>query len=357
MKSLRILIIAALIICLTAVAPAFAKSKTTYKGIGKLKSKTLSMTKVRVSWKKHSIDKYVIYKYYFDKNGKYKKKKIKTVSGKKNSTVLKLGKNKEEDLYVKGVKKKKHGKQVVYFGQIRVFTGLPRLDWLDLDWPYYRSPSEINLLLMSDETGGLTPTGYEIYRKKDGTKKYKRIKRIKAKRLDSWKDTSVEAGEYYYYKVRSYLKRGKKTYWGKMSETRYMGAINYEGRFKVQMESGEDTMVLKVTSDLLNGKISAIIDAGEGFPAKEENVCYTVEKYSDDGENWKPVTKDGHLFRVKPGESFWIQLEKKTDAEQYNDYLRDGHSVGGIYMDCVYIGYDEAYMVINAYSDQATCFI
>ena len=66
MKLLRVLIAAMLIVCLTSAAPVFAKSKTSSKNLKGLKSKTLSMTTVKVSWKKvPGVKKYVIYKRYW----------------------------------------------------------------------------------------------------------------------------------------------------------------------------------------------------------------------------------------------------------------------------------------------------
>ena len=60
MKTFKIIIAAVLIICLTSAVPVFAKSKTTHKSIGKLKSKTLSMTTVKVSWKKGPVTGYKV---------------------------------------------------------------------------------------------------------------------------------------------------------------------------------------------------------------------------------------------------------------------------------------------------------
>ena len=359
MKTLRILIAAALIVCLTSVAPVFANSKTTYKNLKGLKSKTLSMTSVKVSWKKiPGVKRYVVYKY---NSSHEKKKKLKIVSGKKSSVVLRIKKNKWEDLYVKGVKKRKNGKKVVYGSSIRVFSGLPRPEWDEhLMWEYH-SPNEIHMSFGIEESGGLEPTGFEIYKKEAGTKKYKLVKtlKIRGKNIDwgGWKDESVKPGKYYYYKVCSYLKSNGKIYRSEMSNRCYLGAVNYEGKFRVQTETDEDTMTLKVTSDLLNGRNYGWIGYDEGFPAKEENVCYMIDATSDDGHTW--ISSDNKWgsasFYVKPGESFWIRLKRVQDETQYNEFIRRERPVGKIYMNCDYCGNDDACMWINVYKDTAIC--
>ncbi len=60
-------------------------------------------------------------------------------------------------------------------------------------------------------------TGYQIYRSTalDGT--YKKIKSISSKSTVTFKNTGLNSGQCYYYKVRSYIKSGGKTYYGNYS--------------------------------------------------------------------------------------------------------------------------------------------
>ena len=360
MKTFKIIIAAVLIICLTSAVPVFAKSKTTHKSIGKLKSKTLSMTTVKVSWKKHKVDKYVIYKVTQGKDGKEKRKKLKTVSGKKTSVKLKLGKNKEVELYVKGVKKKKHGKKIVYEGTIYACSGLSRPEWYDTDYlgGYYHSPTEIDLcferwdFVTDTELGGLRPTGYEVYRKEVGAEKYTLVKKVKLKKAQKafgWTDASVKGGHYYYYKVRSYRKSGKKIHRSKMSLPRRLGATYYEGRFQVLSETDSDTMTLELISDPLNGKLIADLDEYRGFATEQQDESYVVESFSLDGQEWFPVLNRDYSFRVEPGQSFWLRFEKQQDSELYQRYKGKGW-VNSFTLNCYYSGNDEA--VLSVYVDE-----
>ena len=109
-----------LIFCLMA-APAYAKAKTEKNISGELQTKTLSKKTVKLKWEKHKVDKYTIYKVVYDKNGNSKEKKLKTVSGKKTSVVIKAGKNAYLSLHIKGVKKSSN---TVYNGFTTCWTGL-----------------------------------------------------------------------------------------------------------------------------------------------------------------------------------------------------------------------------------------
>ncbi len=362
MKTLRVFIAAALIVCLTSAAPVFAKSKTTYKNLKGLKSKTLSMTTVKISWKKQRVDKYVIYKRYW-KGEKEKLKKLKTVSGKKKSAVLKLGKNKQIEVLVKGVKKKKHGKKVVYEDTTYACSGLSKPEWYDYEFgDYYHSPTEINISFEPWDAPydawygecGLKPTGYEVYRKEVGAKKYTLVKRVNLKKAHIknafwWKDTSVKPGQYYYYKVRSYRKSGKKVYRSKMSQPCCMGATYYEGQFKVLSEMDGSTMTLQLISDPLNGDLCADLDEERGFATERQDMCYVAESYSLDGIKWYPIGNRTHSVWVEPGKGFWIRLEKKQDSEQYQRY-REMRWVNSFTLNCEYSGYFDA--VLSIYVDE-----
>jgi len=363
MRNVCCLIATALIVCLTSAAPVFAKSKTTYYDLQGLTNKTLSMTTVKVSWKKHRVDKYVIYKVYW-KGEKEKHKKLKTVSGKKKSAVLKLRRNKEIEILVKGIKKKKHGKKVVYEGRTDACSGLSRPEWYvnDFSGDDYHSPTEINLTFApwdapyneKSEGGGLKPTGYEVYRKEVGAKKYTLVKKVNLKKANlkyafRWKDTSVKAGQYYYYKVRSYRKFGKKVYRSKMSQPCCMGATYYEGQFKVLSEMDGSTMTLQLISDPLNGDLCADLDEERGFATERQDMCYVAESYSLDGIKWYPIGNRTHSVWVEPGKGFWIRLEEKQDSEQYQRY-REMKWVNSFTLNCEYSGYFDA--VLSIYVDE-----
>ena len=358
MKLLRVFIAIVLIFCLMSAMPVFATSKTTHKSIGKLKSKTLSMTTVKVSWKKHKVDKYVIYKVTLGKDGKENHKKLKTVSGKKKSATIKLGKNKEAKLYLKGVKKKR-GKTVIYEGRTTVFSGLPTPKWSGGEAECLCNPNVICLSFVV-AANGLEPSGYEIYRKEVGAQEYKWVKTAKAYGNPGWNDTSVKPGEYYWYKVRCCLKSGKKIYRGRMSKPRLLGAVNNVGEYKIDTKTDENTMTVKLTSDPLNGE--TVIDPAQdlreaGCPSKEENVCLTADSYSLDGETWIAVEAARDLITLHPKENLWIRLKKKQDEEKYDEYIRSDRPLGRISINCMYRDLKNAILYLNVYSGKVKCIV
>ena len=62
--------------------------------------------------------------------------------------------------------------------------------------------------------------GYKIYRSTKKNKGFKCVKTIKKSATTVWKDTSVQSGRIYYYKMRAYKKSGKKTIYSKYSSTK-----------------------------------------------------------------------------------------------------------------------------------------
>ena len=202
------------------------------------------------------------------------------------------------------------------------------------------------------ELGGLRPTGYEVYRKEVGAKKYTLVKKVKLKKAQKafgWTDASVKGGHYYYYKVRSYRKSGKKIHRSKMSLPRRLGATYYEGRFQVLSETDSDTMTLELISDPLNGKLIADLDEYRGFATEQQDESYVVESFSLDGKEWFPVLNRDYSFQVEPGQSFWLRFEKQQDSELYQRYKGKGW-VNSFTLNCYYSGNDEA--VLSVYVDE-----
>lgn len=334
-RKLAIIMSAMLMASIIPVIPVSA-AKNTYKYISsEITTKTLSARKVRISWKKHKADKYIIYKYVFTKSGSSKLKKLKTVSGKKTSTVIKAGKNEYLHLYVKGISKKTRTK---YVGDAVCWSGVATPDWDDYSYAESKcSPTFIELEVLGG--GGMTPDGYKIYRKVEGGKSYKFIKKIKTKKKYlTWRDTTVKTGKGYYYKVSSYRKTGKKILRSKKSYSILRYAVNYGGKYQVTADKVDGQTTIKLTSDTKNGE--TVFRLYEFYYAvmlaEEEGHYYKLTEYSLDGETWKTITDSSAKIRIAAGKSIMFHMTEKTydpDSDDMEEYYQ-----GIFVISCIYRG-------------------
>ena len=78
-----------------------------------------------------------------------------------------------------------------------------------------KSATNYITLSWSKNTSG---SGYQIYRSTSLNGTYKKIKTITKNSTTSYKNTKLKAGQCYYYKIRSYKKVGKTTYYGAFTQ-------------------------------------------------------------------------------------------------------------------------------------------
>lgn len=77
-----------------------------------------------------------------------------------------------------------------------------------------RTKNDITLSWNKNTSG----SGYQIYRSTSLNGTYKKIKTISKNSTTSYKNTKLKAGQCYYYKIRSYKKIGKTTYYGAFTQ-------------------------------------------------------------------------------------------------------------------------------------------
>lgn len=120
--------------------------------------------------------------------------------------------------------------------------------------------------------------GYQIWRSTSLNGTYKKIKQISSGSTCTYKNTGLTAGQGYYYKVRSFMKSGSKTYYSDFSPVAILytnlgysrKAIAKNGTTLYASESKEDTPV-------------STPDAGTSM-----NVSYNTK--DDDGTTWYHVS-------------------------------------------------------------------
>ena len=340
-----------LAVFLIGVVPVSAAAKKNYVNItSEIETKTLSATKVKVKWGKHKADKFIIYKSKFNKKGYLRHRKLKTVSGKKTSAVIKAGKNEYLYLWVKGIRKKTN---TVYTGDAVCWSGIATPAWDDYAYAESGcSPTYIELDVLGG--GGLKPDGYKVYRKAKGARSYKLIKKIKRKSYQLlWKDKTVKTGKAYYYKVSSYRKIGKKVLHSKKSESILRYAVNYNGKYKVSTsqesaeqvssEQNENQMTITLTSDSKNGEsVFTMYDLYYGMlfledpSAKDQLLRYKIKEYSLDGETWKEVKETSDKIKLKAGKTIYFRLSGEQVDQEQVDF--DYYTLGAIELSYSYRG-------------------
>ena len=172
--------IISLILMFIMIGELMFTSMPTAKASGylEIKATATSMTSVKITWKaQKGVTQYKIYRATENKNGNVGKYKVvATISGNKKSyTDKKLKTEKTYSYMVRGYKNKK----------CVIKTGVPESAYTGLTCSFDeyqfaeapRSTKSITLKLYS--SGGVLPTGYEIYRKEMGIVGYKKIATVK----------------------------------------------------------------------------------------------------------------------------------------------------------------------------------
>lgn len=305
-----------------------------------IKVKVDSPTKTKISWKKKKVDKYVIYEVKDDGNTR---KKVATLPGSRTSYTIKTKKNQYYSFEIKGRKYKKGSKKLTheYYGDAWFYSGVSPVNYDDYCYAEgYISTKKIELSF-GPADDGLTPDGYQIYRKKSSAKKFTKVGSVSVKNKKDkwavWKDKDVKAHKSYVYKVRAYKKIGKKNVYGPFSEEMAKRAVNMNGKYTVNGDPDADEPVLKVTGNKNNGILSIYPEGmfNCGYVSDtDENVCYLAKAISHDGKNWyslETYDSDGEdEFSVEGNESFWLKFSKEELAEEYwDDNTEENLSVNG----------------------------
>ena len=321
-----ILMVVAMASSLVTLTPSVEAS-----GYMAVTSETKSLTSIRLSWKSKKVDRYKIYRAQQGKYGTMKYKLIATISGKKTNYTdknLKQGKT-----YIYMVYAYKKGK-ACYSGCASDYTGI------SCDFDEYqisdaeRSTESISLLLHSEM--GLRPDAYQIDRRESGTKKYKKLATLKKKvRAITYKDLSVEAGHVYDYRVRSYVKIGKKTYYSNYIYVMKQHASNQTGQFTLlrdQNVSGNPKeLVVGLSSQDGNGDVILTglgyyeIANQDGTWADDSVRITAYRKDQGDWISYVPGTDDPLV--IKENETVWIKLTTTAEIDLQTVENRKGYSI------------------------------
>jgi hypothetical protein len=320
---------------------------------------TPNLKSITLSWKKQSnVSYYKILrvnstKYYSTGSSPRKKeyKEIATVSENTTEYVDKTVKKSTRYCYIINGYKKKDGKDKLLCTTYPDDTfycytsGLAKPEFSYSNFIEDYSFTLNKIFFSVNQGGGMKPTGYIIYRKKVGEKKYKKVK-LKKLAEGEYVDKKVAAGSYYKYKVKSYLKIGTKTYYSKMSAAFTGNTIRYVGKYKVKMmtQKGIDTSTLSfkvVSKNKYNGSTRFLSGGAFYFyqsskTTEKKRYDFKLTKYSFDNKTWKKIPKKGVLLKVK--QKIYLQgtlyedslTEPATinfeESKPYKSYLSFGDS-------------------------------
>lgn len=311
----------------------------------KTKSKLLSLTSVKISCTcGKGITQWKIRKGMEKSNGSTYYKTIKTLKKKQKSYTFKnLKKNTNYSFEIIGYAKKSGKLTPVIYDYQYVFTGISEVDWYDYALSdVYCSPKRIDLQ-WTDSNNGFKSSGYEIYRKKEGESKFKKIAKITKRSTILYKDKKVKSGASYKYRIRAYGKvKGKKCY-SPYSDVMTRAAVYPGGEFTSELISRDkDKLVLKINSRLYNGDLEFSgntidlkgtapdnstdnADVANDSDSNDIGVIRAVS-YSEDGKSWTSILKKDKVI-LKGGKSIYLTFERVSGAD-----LTNGDSIGSDYM-------------------------
>ena len=297
---------------------------------------TMRLTSIKVSWKQpKGAVKYKIYRADVTKKKIYDAeypeekdyKKIKTVKNAGSYVDKKVRQNRYYTYMVKAFDKKGRLVKSTYEPDYLEFgcagLGQPEIRNDGYGENNTNGPKKIYLSMNQDDAAAsVTNVKYIIYRKKEGSKKYKKLAEVKSNNFYvDYKDKTVKPGSTYYYKVKVVKNDGRKTWSSKKSQPVIIPTSNFTAKYKVNFLTPAgvftDRSVLDVKLRLknaskYNGKTmllrsEASYSAGQKGASVDNGHMYKIRltDYSTDNKNWTPIPAKG----VKLPKSGWLYLK------------------------------------------------
>lgn len=193
---------------------------------------------------------------------------------------------------------------------------------------HVNTPHKIYLYISPGEGYTSGKMKYKLYRKVAGAKKYKKIRTAKYPKglTDEYCDKTVKPGKTYYYKVKSFLKKGKKKYASIYSDKCEISAVKFKGKYKVESitKAGVYTgksmeAIIKFSNGqkyngrtFLKGKTYYNSDGKVGSFIYDMNIL----EYSKDNKIW--IDARNKSVEIPTNGSVYIKFEIRTTKEEDN---------------------------------------
>ncbi|MBR4758765.1 MAG: fibronectin type III domain-containing protein [Lachnospiraceae bacterium] len=326
-RLIRILITCMIACFILMICPVKTQAAT-IKVKGQLTSRTTYKLKLK---KSKQVTHWQIRMRTANENGsdKYKKVKVLKVS-KKSYTIKNLKKDTQYYFEIVGCVKKDGKWKGLIYEYTDCFTGMSTVGWDDYagsDAPC--SPEAIEIWGFS-YNDGLPISGFEIYRREDGSDDWQLLKKTDKNGLP-YKDEAVEAGKKYYYRFRTYGSYKGETLYSPYSEELSRSAVNQSGSYTSSVISREKgQIVLQLTSKQYDGilKISSRNGLDIGKNAQQiddlEGIPLKIDAVSTDGENWNKLKKKDEMT-LGGGESIYLRLKPMKSGTD----ISKGKVIGG----------------------------
>lgn len=335
MKKYIFHIIMVLLIVLVIGNQSMAKSKKLL-----IESPIVDENKVTLKWNDIKAGYYIVYRAKLGKND--------TGYGAKYEEVAKIKGNKHK--YVdKTVKKGKHyvysitaykknGKKLAKAKYKRyVYTKIVKPMFVN-DFPQNDLKNTSNSITLSvnfeedfASGSGITPNGFEVYRREFGSTAWNKVKSIK-KRTDelSFTDQTVTLGKIYEYYVKAYWKvKGKKTFKSTRVIKRYAVNDMNHAQFGVDVltadKSDTNIIEMKLTNSANNGNVVfdvtdkavvfEMIQGGNSAQKNVEGITAKLDEYSIDGTNWKKAS-EVDTVELLAGNALYLRFKLYNTATQ-----------------------------------------
>lgn len=169
--------------------------------------------------------------------------------------------------------------------------------------------------------------GYQIFRKDGAGGTFRKIKSLSGESSVSFKDTGLDFGKKYYYKVRAFDRTGSKVTKGSFSTTRVVTMTNIRPVLSVYIPSAMDKKNKTITISVTNSSRNDTIYFDGVFAV--ENLADSGKTYNAPAVKWeKPAAsrsgtlKSGTRLTVKPGEKVRFTCELETAFDYKKEQLR-----------------------------------
>ncbi|MCR5834935.1 MAG: hypothetical protein K6G88_00320 [Lachnospiraceae bacterium] len=195
--------------------------------------------------------------------------------------------------------------------------GAPHITNIGAGEFYTNSPMALHITVTNEI--GVTPSGYIIYRKAAGDKKYIKLTKLKAKDgYCEYHDKDVKSGKTYYYKAKAYYTAGKKTSYSKKSDKKILMAVNHSGSYKANYLSTKDN---EITFSLSSKKNNADTIVKKGIETiyfdelggmDKDGLPFNLTQYSFDNKTWEIIPDMGVTF--KAGKTIYLKGTSEIPA-------------------------------------------
>ena len=288
---------------------------------------------IKVAWKKKKgAKKFRVYRLvkknnYFDENNYPKRSDFKKYKTTKKRSFLdkKTKKGRYYSYFVDVVNKK---------GRVIASSWMENCDMAirGIDRPsvsnqgygedYSNTPHKLYLYISPGDGYTSKKMKYQLFRKAEGDKKFKKIRTAKYPRgwSDEYCDKTVTPGKTYIYKVKSFLKKGKKKYTSKYSETCVIPAVEFKATYKVESitKSGiyygksMEAVIKFSNGQKYNGKTTFQGRTYYNSIGKAGSFSYemVLTAYSEDNKNW--IDARNKRVEIPTNGSVYIKFEIKT---------------------------------------------